>query len=200
VTLGQRFARLTTDVVVRWPFLWRVFRRLTRAEFDRLAPVWDGMRRPDTLAPIEAALERLDAAPKRIVDLGTGTGAVARLVAARFPEAEVVGADLAERMIAEARRLTDSAHVRYEVADAERLPFADASFELATLGNMIPFFDELARVVAPGGHVLIAYSAGSETPIYVPPARLRAELGRRGFAEFAEVSAGRGTALLARKD
>jgi hypothetical protein len=47
--------------------------------------------------------------------------------------------------------------------------------------------------------VLIAYSAGAETPIYVPPERLRSELERRGFAEFAELSAGRGTSLLAVK-
>jgi hypothetical protein len=47
--------------------------------------------------------------------------------------------------------------------------------------------------------MLIAYSAGDETPIYVPSDRLRAELGRRGFAEFAELSAGRGTSLLAVK-
>ena len=199
MTLGQRFARLTTDLVVRWPFLWRVFRRATQAEFDRLAPRWDGLRRSDTLAPVEAGLDSVDRNPARILDLGTGTGAVARLAAGRFPDAAVVGVDVAPRMIDEARRLTDEERVRYEVADANALPFSDASFELATLGNMIPFFDELARVVAPGGHVVIAYSSGSETPIYVPADRLRSELGRRGFAEFAELSAGRGTALVARK-
>ena len=55
---------------------------------------------------------------------------------------------------------------------------------------MIPFFDELARVVAPGGAVVFSFSGGAETPIYVPPERLRTELGRRGFADFAEFSAG----------
>ena len=64
---------------------------------------------------------------------------------------------------------------------------------------MIPFFDELARVVAPGGWVLFAFSAGPETPIYVPPERLRAELSVRGFMDFAEFAAGNGTALVARK-
>jgi hypothetical protein len=68
-----------------------------------------------------------------------------------------------------------------------------------TLGNMIPFFDELARVVAPGGRVLFAFSAGDATPIYVASDRLRVELGRRGFGDFEELAAGRGTALLARK-
>jgi ubiquinone/menaquinone biosynthesis C-methylase UbiE len=199
VTFGQRFARVVTDIVVRRPMLWRIFRWPLRAQFDKLAPVWDSMRMPDTLAPVEAALDKLDAPPRRALDLGTGTGAVARLVADRYPEAEVVGADISAQMIEEARRLTDSSRVTYQVADAQKLPFADGSFDLITLGNMIPFFDELARVIAPGGQVLVAYSAGPETPIYVPPERLRAELARRGFAEFAELSAGRGSAVLAGK-
>ena len=64
---------------------------------------------------------------------------------------------------------------------------------------MIPFFDELARVTAPGGAVVFSFSGGAETPIYVSSERLRSELGRRNFADFAEFSVGRGTALLARK-
>jgi ubiquinone/menaquinone biosynthesis C-methylase UbiE len=199
VNVGQRFARVVTDIVVRRPTLWRLFRGPLRASFNRLAPVWDTMRRPDSFEPVEAALSRLGSQPRRVLDLGTGTGAVARLVAERFPESDVVGADLSPRMIEEARRHTDSPRVTYQVADAQKLPFADGSFDLVTLGNMIPFFDELARVAAPGGHVLVAYSAGPETPIYVAPERLRAELARRGFAEFAELSAGRGNVVLARK-
>jgi SAM-dependent methyltransferase len=199
VTRGQRFARFVTDVVVRWPALWRILRRPMRTQFDKLAPAWEGIRMPDTLAPVEAGLDRVTSPPDRVLDLGTGTGAVARLVAERFPDAEIVGADMATQMIEEARRVTDSLRITYQVADAQKLPFADGAFDLVTLGNMIPFFGELARVVKPGGRVLIAYSAGDETPIYVPNDRLRAELGRRGFAEFAELSAGRGTSLLAVK-
>src|SRR6185312_13579878 len=89
--------------------------------------------------------------------------------------------------------------VRFEVADAERLPYDDDVFDLVTLGNMIPFFDELARVTATDGYVLFAFSGGDQTPIYVPSERLRAELASRGFADFADFSAGRGTAFLARK-
>ena len=196
---GQRFARLVTEVVVRRPTLWRLFRGPMRKQFDRLAPVWDSMRDPQAFAPVEVALERLPSPPRHVLDLGTGTGSVARLVASRFPEADVVGADISERMIDEARKRTDSQRVRYEVADAERLPYEDGSFDLVTLGNMIPFFDELTRIVASGGHVLFAFSGGPGTPIYVAPARLRDELGRRGFVEFAELSAGRGTAFLATK-
>lgn len=194
---GQRFARFVTDVVVRRPALWRVFRRPLRRAFDRLAPVWDEMRLPDSFAPVEAALAALPEQPRKVLDLGTGTGSVAQLVAERYPEAEVIGVDVSPKMIDVAR--AKETRVRFEVADAERLPYDAGAFDLVTLGNMIPFFDELARVVKPGGRMLIAYSAGDETPIYVPADRLRAELGRRGFAEFAELSAGRGTSLLAVK-
>jgi ubiquinone/menaquinone biosynthesis C-methylase UbiE len=199
MTFGQRFARIVTDVVVRRPMLWRFLRRPLRAQFDRLAPVWEQRRSAEAFAPVEAALERLPEPPRRVLDLGTGTGSVARLVATRFPDAAVIGVDISERMIDQARRHTDSARVSYQVADAEHLPFEDGAFDLVTLGNMIPFFDELARIVASGGRALFAFSAGPETPIYVSSDRLRDELSRRGFAEFAELSAGRGTAFLAVK-
>ena len=58
---------------------------------------------------------------------------------------------------------------------------------------------ELARVTAPGGSVVFSFSGGAETPIYVPFERLRSELGRRGFTEFADFSVGRGTSLVAKK-
>ena len=50
MTRGQRFARVVTDIVVRWPALWRILRRPMRAQFDKLAPAWEGIRMPDTLA------------------------------------------------------------------------------------------------------------------------------------------------------
>jgi SAM-dependent methyltransferase len=201
-TLGQKFARLTTNAVVRRPALWRVFRGLMRRQFDAIAPRWETMRMPDSLAPFEAGLAAVEPAPARALDLGTGTGAGARAIAARFPEAEVVGADLSERMLDEARRTLPpevAERVRFEVADASRLPYETGAFDLVTLANMIPFFDELSRVLAPGGHALFAFSGGAGTPIYVPAERLRSELERRGFTDFAEFETGRGTALLARK-
>jgi ubiquinone/menaquinone biosynthesis C-methylase UbiE len=151
---------------------------------------------------LESALVTIDPPPGRALDLGTGTGAAALAIARRWPETEVVGVDIARHMVEEARRKLPpelGSRVGFDVADAAHLPFPDASFDLVALANMIPFFNELARVVVPGGTVVFGFSGGPETPIYVPAERLRGELQRRGFAHFAEFSAGRGTALLARK-
>ena len=196
MTFGQRFARFATDVVVRAPFLWRLFRGPLTRSFDKLAPEWDATRvSRERLVAIIAALDALDA-PTRALDIGTGTGAVARLLSERWPAAEVTGVDVSPGMIAEARRLGSE---RYDVGDASALPYEDAAFDLVTLNNMIPFFDELARVTAPGGYVAIAYSMGPNTPIWVPLERVRDELQRRSFLHVANFEAGGGVALLARR-
>jgi ubiquinone/menaquinone biosynthesis C-methylase UbiE len=200
--LGRKFARFTTNQVVRRPWAWRLLRRLTRLQFNRIAPVWDQMRTPEAFASLEAALDSIDTPPKRALDLGTGTGRAAFILANRYPEAQVVGADLAAAMLTEARDRTPpelADRVRFEEADAERLPYPDESFELVTLANMIPVFDELARVTAPGGSVVFSFSVGPDTPIYVPPEVLKKELSKRGFSDFADFATGSGTALVARK-
>ena len=198
---GQRFARLVTDAVVRRPALWRLLRRPLRKMFDGLAPSWETRIGPHHLWALDLALEDLPA-PGRVLDLGTGTGVVALALAERYPEAEVVGIDLSPGMIEEARRKLPpelAGRVRFEVGDASALDCTDDEFEVVVLSNMIPFYDELARVVASGGTLALSFSRGSETPIYVAPEPLRRELGRRGFAEFAEFSAPPATALRARK-
>lgn len=198
--LGRSYARFATNVAVRFPRLWPLVRPLVRRQFDLLAPAWDSMRSPDAFAPLEAALATVDGPVEAALDVGTGTGAAALAIAARFPDARVVGVDIAPEMVERARRKTgDRGNVSFEVGDASALPYGDESFDLVTAANMIPFFDELARVVRPGGTLVVAFSLGTATPIYVPADRMRSELSRRGFPEFAEIQAGRGTALVARK-
>ena len=196
MTAGQRFARFVTDVVVRAPFLWRLFRRRLIRSFDALAPEWNATRvSRERLVAMIAALDAVEA-PTRALDVGTGTGAVARLLSERWPFAAVTGVDMSPGMIAEARRLGEE---HYDVGDASELPYEDAAFDLVTLNNMIPFFDELARVTAPGGYIAIAYSMGPQTPIWVPLERVQDELQRRGFLHIADFEAGGGVALLARR-
>jgi len=198
---AQRFARFVTDAVVRRPAVWRAFRGPLRGMFDRLAPSWETRIGPHHLWALDLALEGVTP-PGRALDLGTGTGVVAKALAERYPEADVVGIDLSPGMIDQARRQLPSGlagRVRFEVGDASALDCADGEFELVVLSNMIPFFDELARVTTSGGTLVLSFSRGDETPIYVPAERLREELGRRGFAEFAEFSAEPPTAFRAER-
>ena len=198
---AQRFARFVTDAVVRRPALWRLVRRPLRTMFDGLAPTWETRIGPHHLWALDLALADVPP-PGRALDLGTGTGVVALALAERYAEAEVVGVDLSPAMIEEARRKVPpelAERVRFEVGDASALSCPDGDFDLVVLSNMIPFYDELARVIAPGGTLVFSFSRGDETPIYVAPERLRRELGRRSFTEFAEFSADPATALRAQR-
>jgi ubiquinone/menaquinone biosynthesis C-methylase UbiE len=196
----QRFARVVTTVVVRSPGAWRIFRGAMAGQFDRLAPEWDALRvNPLRLRALRAALDAVPEAPRQVLDLGTGTGAAARLAAEQWHDAEITGVDVSPGMIAEARRLASTEREVYDVADASRLPFPDGSFDVVVLNNMIPFFDELARVTAAGGHVVIAFGLGPQTPIWVPLERVRGELERRGFTHVATFEGDPSLALLARK-
>jgi SAM-dependent methyltransferase len=198
--LGQRFARLVTNLVVRWPSTWRLFRGLMRTQFDKLAPIWDSGRSPDAFGALEEALASVDGEVRSALDVGTGTGEAALAVLRRWPTARILGIDLSEPMISEARRKTPSgADVEFRVGDAANVDMPEASFDLITAANMIPFFDELARLLAHDGHLVVSFSVGAATPIYVAPSRLREELAQRGFADFAEFSKGRSTAFVARK-
>jgi len=196
LNVSQRFVRLVTGAVVRWPRLWPLFRPIVRRQFDKLAPVWDEQRSPEGGAPYEAALERV-AEPARALDVGTGTGRGAQAIKMRFPDAEVIGVDVAPAMVERARALAPE--LQFRVGDASSLPFDAGEFDLVAHANMIPFLDETKRVLRPGGWTLYAWSGGDQTPIYVPPERMRRELERRGFTDFAELSAGRGTAIVARR-
>jgi ubiquinone/menaquinone biosynthesis C-methylase UbiE len=165
-----------------------------------MAGGWEERMGPEGLVPLGAALDKLPSPPRHVLDLGTGTGKGARVAARRFPQAEVVGVDLSPEMIAAAQKLVPddlSERVRFQVADASALPFEDGAFDLVTLLNMIPFFEELARVTAPGGRVAFASSFGADTPIYVAPETLRKRLAPLGFGGFEELTAGAGSAFLA---
>jgi ubiquinone/menaquinone biosynthesis C-methylase UbiE len=67
-------------------------------------------------------------APQAILDIGCGTGRLLRKLARRFPSANLIGVDPAERMIAEARRRTPGA--TFYVGQAEDLPLPEASVDL----------------------------------------------------------------------
>jgi len=192
-------------LIARAPASWSLLRRPTRAWWDRMAPNWQDRIKPDAaehLAPLAAACKRLPTSPKRILELGTGTGSGARMLARRFPEAEVHAADISPAMVEEAKTKTGKefdTRIHFEVADAGALPFADGSFDLVAQLNLPAYFDETARVLSPGGHVVVASSLGPTTPYYTPERLLRRSFERRGLETVERGNAGDGNFFIARR-
>ncbi len=97
--------------------------------------------------------------PQRIVDLATGTGDLALAMVKELPNAEIIGVDFSEEMLAIARRKGLRKTI---VSDAMALPFEDASFDCVTvafgLRNMKDWdaaLREMWRVLRSTGHLLI---------------------------------------------
>ncbi len=97
--------------------------------------------------------------PGKIADLATGTGDLALALQKALPDAEVTGVDFVPEMLELARRKG----VRQTIlADAMKLPFADASFDCVTIAfglrNMENWRDalvEMSRVLGRNGHLLV---------------------------------------------
>lgn len=139
--------------------------------FDRIAGLYDRMnsvmtaglhhewrRRAADLAELSPGQSALDVA--------TGTGDLAFELAARVgPGGEVVGVDFAEKMLELARAKTaehPGIRVRFESGNALALPYPDRAFDAATVGfgarnfsDLQRGLSEMARVVRPGGRVVI---------------------------------------------
>jgi demethylmenaquinone methyltransferase/2-methoxy-6-polyprenyl-1,4-benzoquinol methylase len=146
-----------------------------RAMFDRIARLYDRMntvmtaglhhkwrRRAADLAAVSPG--------DRVLDVATGTGDLALELAGRVaPGGEVIGVDFSERMLELARAKAAAApappvktSVQFNAANALALPYPDGSFAAATVGfgarnfsNLDQGLREMARVVRPGGRVVI---------------------------------------------
>src|SRR5262245_47955151 len=139
------------------------------AHNERLATVWSaGGKDYDEISrgiadAIEHAVLRLNPQPgEKILDLSTGTGWTSRVVARRG--ARVVGADIAEGLleVARAQAYNEDLPIKYELGDAENLPFDDGEFDavISTFGVMFASRPEaaaaeLARVVRTDGRIAL---------------------------------------------
>src|SRR5271165_58079 len=144
-----------------------------RAMFDRIAGVYDLMNSAMTAGLHhrwrERAAEQARVGPgSRVLDVATGTGDLALELARRVsPGGEVIGCDFAEAMLARARTKAAQAggagvRPRFEWGDALELPYAEGSFDAATVGfgarnfaDLAGGLAEMARVVRPGGRVVV---------------------------------------------
>ncbi len=137
-----------------------------QAFFSRLAPDWDRLRSlhaPE--AVVEAAvLDALGPKPIRnLVDLGTGTGRMLQLLAPRA--ARTVGLDASHAMLSVARANLEKAGLRgieLRQGDIYAPPFPRNTFDLVVIHQVLHYLDdparairEAARLVAPGGRILV---------------------------------------------
>lgn len=153
-----------------------------REMFDRIAPAYDRLNH--TLSFQVDRLWRRHVVrivggmkPSCVLDVATGTGDLALALARRMPDARVLGVDLSENMLAEARRKATACgldeRVVLEVGDAERLTAEDASFDVVTVafgvrnfGNIEVGMKEIFRVLKPGGRVVILEFSTPRNPLF----------------------------------
>jgi SAM-dependent methyltransferase len=192
-----------TWLVARFPSSWFVLRAYNRRYFNRIAPEWHTrIGGPGRMDPLAEGLDLAALEPSRILDLGTGTGAAALWLAERYPEARVTGVDVAEEMVRLARGDVpdaDADRIEFQVADASDLPFETATFDLVVQVSAPAFFAETARVLAPGGALVIVSSRGTGTPFHTSPALLRRGFEREGLEWVGEGAAGIGTYYVLRQ-
>jgi ubiquinone/menaquinone biosynthesis C-methylase UbiE len=112
-----------------------------------------------------------------LLDIGTGPGGIPLKIARRLPNLRVVGVDFSLNMIRAARRSAAeqglAGRAFFPVADAKRLCFPDAHFDVVLsnsvlhhLQDPIPLFNEMARVVKPGGVVLLRDLRRPPRPVF----------------------------------
>ncbi len=146
-----------------------------REMFDNIAPAYDFMNRAMTMGidklwrrkAVGMIRRRLSTVPApSILDVATGTGDLAILLARKIGGSQITGIDLSEGMVSIGRRKVDKAalagRVRLDIGDCLRLPYADASFDCITVAygvrnfqRLLDGYREMARVAKPGGMLCV---------------------------------------------
>jgi ubiquinone/menaquinone biosynthesis C-methylase UbiE len=134
----------------------------------RYLEFWAPVLEPSALALLDRVAVELDGrAPSAILDVGTGTGVLARSLVGRWPEARVTGVDASRAMLevadGESRRALatiDLERLDWRTGLAESLPFGDAAFDLVVSSfvyQLVPdrsrALEEALRVLRPGGRL-----------------------------------------------
>ncbi len=134
--------------------------KTVRSLFNDLSPNYDRLNRIFSLGmdigwrkQLVAAVARQN--PARILDLACGSGDVTTMLQEALPQAQIVGLDFSRPLLSQAK---DRGLPELAEADALKLPFADGSFDAATIAFGLRNFSdrhaglkEIARILKPGG-------------------------------------------------
>ena len=109
----------------------------------------------------------------RVMELGSGVGWIMEAVIERFSPQEIVGLDISANMIARAQERFSHPSARFELYDGFHMPFSDSYFDVVYsvaaaqhIEKHVAFllFEELHRVLAPGGHAIVHLLAVDHIP------------------------------------
>ncbi|MGB3401646.1 MAG: class I SAM-dependent methyltransferase [Microcoleaceae cyanobacterium] len=114
----------------------------------------------------QGVIDSINSHPRRILDLGCGTGSTTLLLKQAFPAAEVIGLDLSPYMLAaaEAKAKTPGLEIQFIHGNAENTGFKQASFDLVTASLLFHetppsvtqiILQEAFRLLPPGGELII---------------------------------------------
>jgi phosphatidylethanolamine/phosphatidyl-N-methylethanolamine N-methyltransferase len=145
-------------------------RKAVERAYDRWAPVYDLVFGPVFERGRRAAIAAAERIGGRILEVGVGTGIS---LPDYSPVNRIVGVDISEAMLGKAReRVAELGldHVEaLQVMDAERLKFPDGSFDVVVAQYVVTAvphpeaaLDEFARVLKPGGEIIILSRVGAD--------------------------------------
>jgi ubiquinone/menaquinone biosynthesis C-methylase UbiE len=152
------------------------------------------------LTPLAAAVLHVGS-PERILLVECGEGDGALFLAREFPAARIRGLDRDAEAVRHATArigLDPEGRVAFKVGRPRSIPFPDDNFDLVAFLDARPSPRQAARVLRPGGFLVLAHSEESRAPSRPAEALLRSRLGRRGIEPVWTERAGDGSFSVAR--
>jgi ubiquinone/menaquinone biosynthesis C-methylase UbiE len=154
------------------------------------------------LTPLATAVLRVPRRPERVLAIAADEGEAALFLAREFPSARVRGVDSSpQRLRAAGERvgLDPEGRIAFKLGRPRALPYPDAFFDLVAQvdGRAAPA--ELARVLRPGGHLILARTSTARGPLSLGAVPSPGRLARHGFDLLERSAVGDGDFALARR-
>jgi SAM-dependent methyltransferase len=158
------------------------------------------MSSPPPLTPLAAAVLHVGA-PERVLQVACGDGEAALFLAREFPTARVRGIDADPDQVAAATQrvgLDPEGRVAFKLGGPRRIPYPEDNFDLVAAVDARPSPGEVARVLRPGSHLILAATRGAAGGSGLSGWLLARCLRARGFEVAAAEGAGAGSFVVAR--